>query len=586
MSHTVLARKWRPKKFSDLIGQHSTVTILQNIINNNRLHHAYLLTGTRGVGKTTIARIIAKALNCLSLVANEPCGTCNNCKEIDAGRFIDVIEIDAASNTGVDNIREVLENAQYAPTSGKYKIYIIDEVHMLSKSAFNAMLKTLEEPPAHIIFILATTDPQKVPITILSRCLQLKLRNLSSAEIATHLAWVLEKENLTAENKALNLLADAAFGSMRDALSLTDQAIAFANNVITENIVIEMLGISDDKNILAILEAIQQQDSTSLIKICERLNQDGQNLENILQQINQALFQIGLAQLTPQPQVDMALQQLAKQISLQDCQLYFEISTLGLEQINKAKNQYPIFVMTLLRMLAFNIGSSEQKQIIIQNNNTTTEIINQQSTLASNKTAPLDIIKPQITEVAITPKENPPWENQVPIEKSDQALATKKTEIVEEISIIIPDAEPLIEIAAAIPNLNTAFNGDWLAFVSQIKFTDLENKATAVILRNSELDYYHDQQITLRINDTFRDLVTHDSVDNLEQLLFNIYQQHFDLDFNFVATTEASYKNHEINQNQQKQLDAEQSIQKDPIIQDLISNFSAKIIPNTIKPID
>ena len=311
MNHTVLARKWRPKKFADLVGQQNTVTVLQNIISSGRLHHAYLLTGTRGVGKTTIARIIAKALNCLNPQNSEPCGSCENCQQIDRGRYVDVIEIDAASNTGVDNIREVLENAQYAPTSGKYKIYIIDEVHMLSKSAFNAMLKTLEEPPAHVVFILATTDVQKVPITILSRCLQLKLRNLSAVEIEDHLRYVLEQEQVGAEGSALDLLAQAANGSMRDALSLTDQAIAFSNANITETITRQMLGISDNSSIIEILTAIQQADSVSLINICQRLNSEGVSLENILEQINYSLFNIGLAQLSPQPQLSNFITRLS-----------------------------------------------------------------------------------------------------------------------------------------------------------------------------------------------------------------------------------------------------------------------------------
>src|SRR5579863_7550128 len=271
MAHTVLARKWRPKRFADLIGQQTAVTVLNNILQNQRLHHAYLLTGTRGVGKTTIARIIAKALNCTNLQVNEPCGACENCLDIDKGAFVDVIEIDAASNTGVDNIRELIDNAGYAPTLGKYKVYIIDEVHMLSKSAFNAMLKTLEEPPLHAIFVLATTDVQKVPVTILSRCLQLKLRNLLPPEIATHLAIILKQENVSFETEALEVIAHAAHGSMRDALSITDQAIAYTNNKISLTDVKTMLGITDDVFIYTLLDAINDQNSSKLTMIANEI---------------------------------------------------------------------------------------------------------------------------------------------------------------------------------------------------------------------------------------------------------------------------------------------------------------------------
>lgn len=241
MTYQVLARKWRPKRFADLVGQEHVVRALSNALIEQRLHHAYLLTGTRGVGKTTIARILAKSLNCETGVGAEPCGVCAACRQIDAGRFVDLLEIDAASNTGIDNIREVLDNAQYAPSVGRFKVYIIDEVHMLSKSAFNAMLKTLEEPPAHVKFILATTDPQKVPVTVLSRCLQFSLRNMTPQQVAAHLAHVLDTEQVSYEPAALTLLGRAASGSMRDALSLLDQAIAYGIGEVREEGVRAML---------------------------------------------------------------------------------------------------------------------------------------------------------------------------------------------------------------------------------------------------------------------------------------------------------------------------------------------------------
>jgi DNA polymerase-3 subunit gamma/tau len=614
MNHTVLARKWRPKQFADLVGQGNTVTVLQNIISSGRLHHAYLLTGTRGVGKTTIARIIAKALNCLTPQNSEPCGSCENCQQIDRGRYVDVIEIDAASNTGVDNIREVLENAQYAPTSGKYKIYIIDEVHMLSKSAFNAMLKTLEEPPEHVVFILATTDVQKVPITILSRCLQLKLRNLAAAEIEQHLRYVLEQEQVTSENAALELLAQAANGSMRDALSLTDQAIAFSNANISEIITRKMLGISDNSSIIEVLSALQKSDSISLVNICQRLNGEGANLENILEQINYSLFNIGLAQLSPQPQLSQELQNLAKLISLQDCQLYFEISNLGLEQIRKVQNQYPIFVMSLLRMIAFTIGSSQEKQLLIQATNCTTQLVaslpNVTATIpVKEEITPSPPASPAIVELTEEAKtvqavqtpqvaiekqmsqeieEIAPWEEPItpgahlsaePASSEQLAIA----ELAEEPNIEQQSNEALT--VAAPPAVSAQFN-NWLEFVKTIDLTQID-KTIAVVLSNcSQISSSNPDELTLAINDSYRQLVTTACVDQIEQMLFNQYQRHFDLNFNFVdEIQDGTLKSHQQAEAQAQQQSAEEAIHNDPVVQDLVTNFAAKIVPNSIKPL-
>ncbi|MBX9868016.1 MAG: DNA polymerase III subunit gamma/tau [Burkholderiales bacterium] len=621
MNHLVLARKWRPKKFADLVGQDNTVKILQNIISSGRLHHAYLLTGTRGVGKTTIARIIAKALNCLNPEANEPCGICDNCRQIDIGRFVDVIEIDAASNTGVDNIREVLENSQYAPSSGKYKIYIIDEVHMLSKSAFNAMLKTLEEPPAHVVFILATTDPHKVPITILSRCLQLKLRNLAAPEIEQYLAKVLTSEAVGFEPAALEVIATAASGSMRDALSLTDQAIAFANGTITLSISQQMLGISDNGSIIALLQAIHSSNSPELVKICQRLNSEGANFENILEQINHNLFQIGLAQLSPQANLSPELRQLASLISLQDCQLYFEISNLGLEQLRKVNDKYPIFTMSLLRMVAFSIGSQEHKQILIQANNCTTQIsgelitppVQPQATHTSNIIAtvvttstpstqkPISDTKVNETQIAET-TETPPWEEETAADSilntqpanlklsEPEANSLLKTDTFKDNPAADLVAAPALEPQNTPPNAEARqhkqFNGNWLEFVQGIALDKIEVNLAIVLNNASQLNSMNTDEISLEINDIYRELVTEACVDALERMLFECYQQHFDLSFNFIETNgSGSLKQLEINQIAQAQHLAEQSIQADPIIQDLINNFSAKILPNSIKPL-
>lgn len=591
MNHTVLARKWRPKKFADLVGQKSTVTILQNIVATSRLHHAYLLTGTRGVGKTTIARIIAKVLNCLNPEANEPCGKCENCIQIDIGRMVDVIEIDAASNTGVDNIREVIENAQYAPTSGKYKIYIIDEVHMLSKSAFNAMLKTLEEPPAHIIFILATTDPQKLPITILSRCLQLKLRNLAIPEIEQHLADILSKENIASEPQALELIANAAHGSMRDALSLTDQAIAFANGTITLDIARQMLGISDDGSVLELLQSIQSNNSAQLANLCQQLNNEGANLENLLEQINYSLFQIGLAQLSPQPGLSSELQQLAKQISLQDCQLYFEISNLGLEQVRKIDNKYPIFVMTLLRMVAFSIGSNEEKQIIVSSNNCVTRVIQDSNVSVQNKKEDKQLkeVIPDLTlneTLADSPNEEI-IAHEICLEQENIGQESVDESIAKNVEskVVVKIESGLLSDNDISSLTHPKFDGNWLEFVKTINLDSI-NPEIATVLKNSQLRSCSDQELQLCVHIKFQKLVTAQCVDKIEQILWRRYQQHFNLSFNFTEEEQAeSLSSHTANQKEIQQSLAKESIYNDPIIKDLIDNFSATIIPDSIKPI-
>lgn len=595
MAHTVLARKWRPKKFIDLIGQQNTVTILKNILTTNRLHHAYLLTGTRGVGKTTIARIIAKALNCLTPENNEPCGKCENCLQIDSGRYVDVIEIDAASNTGVDNIREVLENAQYAPTSGKYKIYIIDEVHMLSKSAFNAMLKTLEEPPEHIVFILATTDPQKVPITILSRCLQLKLRNLAASEIEEHLAWVLDQEKINYQKQALTILANAANGSMRDALSLTDQAIAFSGEIIAEATVQQMLGISDDGVVIKILQSIIRNDSVNLLAICEKLNNDGANLENLMQQLNYALFQIGIAQLAPAPGLKPEYLELAKQVSVQDCQLFFEISNLANEQLKKINNKYPSFTMSLMRMLAFTIGSKEEKQIIVTNSNFNSSVINTTQDDTNNRQQldqsytvqypeseneqpnVLEMVEPESLDQTIETKDSPPWE----ANEEDQTNLDIEADIVVTAESIEANFELAVEKKAE------KFDGDWIKFTNSIDYNKYPiHTGIGMILKNSQLEKFSENTITISIDNKFREAVTHECVDTLEKLLFECYNSEYDIDFNFSEVLDSSLNIHKENIIREKQRLAEEAIKNDPIIQDLINNFSAKIIPNSIKPID
>lgn len=358
MAYQVLARKWRPKTFADLVGQEHIVKALQNALDEGRLHHAYLLTGTRGVGKTTIARILAKSLNCENAQHGEPCGVCESCTQIDAGRYVDLLEIDAASNTGIDNIREVLENAQYAPTAGKYKVYIIDEVHMLSKSAFNAMLKTLEEPPEHVKFILATTDPHKVPVTVLSRCLQFVLRNMTAQQVADHLAHVLDSEKIAYEPAALQLLGRAAAGSMRDALSLLDQAIALGSGKVAEQDVRQMIGAVDKQYLYELLTGIINQDGAALTTKAQEMAACAVGFDNALGELAILLQHLALIQAVPSalahddPDSDI-LHRLAQTISGEQIQLYYQIAVHGKRDLSLAPDEYAGFMMTLLRMLAF-----------------------------------------------------------------------------------------------------------------------------------------------------------------------------------------------------------------------------------------
>jgi DNA polymerase-3 subunit gamma/tau len=353
-----LARKWRPKTFDELVGQEHVVRALTNGLAQQRLHHAYLFTGTRGVGKTTLARIIAKSLNCETGVTATPCGQCAACREIDAGRFVDLIELDAASNTQVDNMRDMLENALYAPTSGRFKVYIIDEVHMLSRSAFNAMLKTLEEPPAHVKFILATTDPQKVPVTVLSRCLQFNLKQIPQQQIKGQLKKILEREGVKFEEEALGLLARAARGSMRDSLSLLDQAIAHGAGRVEPQSVRAMLGAVEQEFLEEILRGLAARDGRLLLAIADRMTERSLSFDSALQELAALLHRIALAQRVPGAIADDDPQQpflkaMAGDFSAEELQLFYQIAVHGRQDLACAPDEYAGFTMALMRMLAF-----------------------------------------------------------------------------------------------------------------------------------------------------------------------------------------------------------------------------------------
>ena len=362
MSYQVLARKWRPKNFREMVGQEHVLQALINALDNDRLHHAYLFTGTRGVGKTTIARILAKCLNCESGVSSEPCGTCSSCVEIAEGRSVDLLEVDAASRTKVEDTRELLENVQYAPTRSRYKIYLIDEVHMLSSHSFNALLKTLEEPPPHVKFLLATTDPQKLPATVLSRCLQFNLKNMPPEQIFGHLGQVLEQEMVGFEEPALWLLARAAAGSMRDALSLTDQAIAFGSGKVSEEDVRSMLGSVDLSFVYQLLDAVTEGEPAAVLSVVDNMAEHAPDFEGSLDELLSLVHRVAMAQAVPDA-VDNSwgdadrVSTLAGKMTAEDAQLFYQVALNGKRDLPLAPEPRTGLEMVLLRMLAFRPGA-------------------------------------------------------------------------------------------------------------------------------------------------------------------------------------------------------------------------------------
>ena len=369
MSYLVLARKYRPKTFTQLVGQSHVVQALTNALRSQRLHHAYLFTGTRGVGKTTVSRILAKSLNCETGITDEPCGVCSACLDIDSGRFVDYTELDAASNRGVDEIQQLLEQAAYKPVQGRFKVFMIDEVHMLSNTAFNAMLKTLEEPPEYLKFVLATTDPHKVPVTVLSRCLQFNLRPMAPETIVEHLTQVLADEQVQADVQSLRLLARAARGSMRDALSLTDQAIAFGNGALAEAVVRDMLGSVDRSHVFTLIEALAHGNGALVVQICESLRHLGLSASSLLEEMGMVLQRMAVHQATvqtaasddPDPDVQR-IADLSQLMPADETQLLYSICLHGRADLGLAPDEYAALTMVLLRLLAFKPAKAEAEK--------------------------------------------------------------------------------------------------------------------------------------------------------------------------------------------------------------------------------
>jgi len=421
MSYQVLARKWRPRNFNEMVGQSHILRALINALDNDRLHHAYLFTGTRGVGKTTIARILAKSLNCEKGVSSTPCGECSTCIEVDEGRFVDLIEVDAASRTKVDETRELLDNVQYAPTRGRFKVYLIDEVHMFSNHSFNALLKTLEEPPPHVKFLLATTDPQKLPVTILSRCLQFNLKTLPQEQINEHLALLLEKENIQADAASTQHISRAAQGSMRDALSLLDQAIAFGGGDLKESDVCDMLGVIEKHHVVDVLKCLVARDATGLLACVQTMSEQSVDYETVLVDLLGMLQRIAIAHAAPDALDDTlgdrdAVLQFAADMSAEDVQLYYQIALIGRRDLLLAPQLRGGFEMILLRMLSFQPAEAEAQPVgakpaSSQPTSTTTNAASQKKSQVNktvSSTSPAQI-KPEPVLAKVKPSVDSDW---------------------------------------------------------------------------------------------------------------------------------------------------------------------------------
>ena len=556
MAHQVLARKWRPRSFTDVIGQEHVVRALTNALDSGRIHHAYLLTGTRGVGKTTLARILAKALNCIGTDGNggmtsTPCGVCRACTEIDAGRFVDLLEVDAATNTKVDEMRELLETAQYAPVSGRYKVYIIDEVHMLSKSAFNAMLKTLEEPPAHVEFILATTDPQKLPITVLSRCLQFNLKNLPPALIATHLATILSAEKIPFEVPALEMLGRAAEGSVRDSLSLLDQAIAYGAGAIKAEQVSTMLGALDQSYLFSLLECLARRDAKQLVAEIDQLASRSISFDITLKDLASLLARVALSQniAGAADGPDAAkIDAIAASLSTEQVQLYYQIALLGRRDLALAPDEQSGFTMTMLRMLALSAGSAVA--------GATTAAQSKSDHKANASAAP--VYRSANTSAGAPPRPVMP-----------EAPVSTRT---------FPDAystvAPAVDVIAAIPH------GNWATFIGGLNLSGM----AGMLAKQCELQSFDNGVLELVLPGAQKHLADKTYQDKLKSELMPHLGTNLRLNIRFGDVAGASLAAHEVRTRSQRQADAEAAIADDPFIKNLKQEFGADVIRESIRP--
>ena len=560
MTALALARSWRPKTFSQLVGQDHVVKALTHALDQGRLHHAWLFTGTRGVGKTTIARIMAKALNCTGedgqgCMTSEPCGKCPACLEIDAGRFVDYIEMDAASNRGVDDIAALLEKAAYAPSNARYKVYMIDEVHMLTNHAFNAMLKTLEEPPEHVKFILATTDPQKIPVTILSRCLQFNLKQMPVPLIVEHLEKVLAAEKVDCETNALRVLAKAAQGSMRDALSLTDQAIAYAAGKVSEEAVRGMLGTLDDAYLIRILDSLIAKDGATLLAIANEMGERSMSFSLALADLSSLIQKIAAAQIVPESVLEdwpeaAEIRRLASAITKEEAQLFYQISITSRPDLSLAPDEQTGFAMTLLRMLAFRPGNESPGR-------------------AGNSAPP----------VASAPRSSVPVnQTPTPVRPAPASSAPAPAPATAKPAASAPSAPPVSASAAS-----SVDRPDWHALMRQIPVKGMVQQ----LAFQTELQEWKDTPAGVRVTvmTPMPQLASEASVGRLADALtahfgkpIKVLIEKGEIEGKTVAKVDAQI-------HQEKRQNAEQMIAQDPFIRQLEKEFGAKVVGGSVKPL-
>jgi len=523
MTYQVLARKWRPRAFEEIVGQPHVVTALANALDSKRLHHAYLFTGTRGVGKTTLARILAKAINCeTNGISSHPCGKCRACTEIDSGRFVDLLEVDAATNTKVDDMRELLDTAQYMPVAGRFKVYIVDEVHMLSRNAFNSMLKTLEEPPEHVKFILATTDPQRLPVTILSRCLQFNLKPLAPPLLAGHLKNVLTAEKIAFEEPALALIAKAAAGSVRDSLSLLDQAIAHGGGKVTAASVTDMLGTLGADLIWPLLERIAAGDGKGTIDEAERIASRSVALDAALDDLAAILHRVALAQAGAQPpdEDDSArIAAMAARLDPARVQVMYQVAILGRRDLPLAPDEFAGFTMALLRMLSFADASSRPMAA---------------STLAAHP----------------------------------QPAASS-----------LPPASVAPRASSPVP---ASFDGDWAGFVERTGLTGMAGMAA----RHAELASFENNHLELVVPESHRMYAEKAYLDKLKSELAPHLGPGLRLSMRVGSTSGKSVSAVKSREMEKRQASAAEAIEEDPFVKGLVRDLGAEVVPSSIRPAD